>query len=195
MSSTTFGKRFLAYLIDIIIIAVVGSFIVSFMPAQKVDTKAANKIVKEYKDKKITAKEYTKKVSKYTHKVEKVKFPSYIISFTLTFIYFCLLQYKLKGQTLGKRFMKIKVVTEEDKDVGVNSLIIRSLIINELAFNMLNMVSIYLFNDTMFTYTNSILTILNVTLLIICAFMVALKKEKRGIHDYLGKTKVVDIAS
>lgn len=195
MSSTTFGKRFLAYLIDIIIISVVGSFIVSFMPAQKVDTKAANKIVEEYKDKKITAKEYTKEVSKYTHKVEKVKFPSYIISFTLTFIYFCLLQYKLKGQTLGKRFMKIKVVTEEDKDVGVNSLIIRSLIINELAFNMLNMVSIYLFNDTMFTYTNSILTILNVTLLIICAFMVALKKEKRGIHDYLGKTKVVDIAS
>lgn len=195
MSSTTFGKRFLAYLIDVIIIAVISSFIVSFIPIQKVDTKATNKIIKEYKDKKITAKEYTEKISKYTYKVEKAKMPSYIVSFTLTFIYFCLLQYKLKGQTLGKRFMKIKIVTEKDKDVGVNSLIIRSLIINELAFNMLNMVSIYIFSNTTFVYINSLLIIFNAILLLICAYMVALKKEKRGIHDYLGKTKVVDIAS
>ena len=108
------------------------------------------------------------------------------------FIYFVIVQYKLGGQTVGKKILNIKVESTKGK-LNVNQLIFRSLIINEIAFNMLNLVSIFVFKNATFSTVSGVLNMANVALILICAVMVIANKDKRGLHDMIAKTKVVEL--
>ena len=67
---------------------------------------------------------------------------SFLVSY---FIYFVILNYLFKGQTLGKKFMKIRIVTIDDKKVRIIRLFIREFSILFVYF-ILPILSIYLMN-------------------------------------------------
>lgn len=192
MKNAGFGKRLLAYILDTLIISIVASLIIVFIPMEEVDTKDANNTMESYLDGEITANEYIKEVSTVNYELEQSRIPSYIVSLSLMFIYFVIVQYKLGGQTVGKKILNIKVESTKGK-LNVNQLIFRSLIINEIAFNMLNLVSIFVFKNATFSTVSGVLNMANVALILICAVMVIANKDKRGLHDMIAKTKVVEL--
>lgn len=192
MKNAGFGKRLLAYILDTLIISVVASLILVFIPMEEVDTKDANNTMESYLEGEITANEYIKEVSTVNYELEQSRIPSYIVSLSLMFIYFVIVQYKLGGQTVGKKILNIKVESTKGK-LNVNQLIFRSLIINEIAFNMLNLVSIFVFKNATFSTVSGVLNMANVALILICAVMVIANKDKRGLHDMIAKTKVVEL--
>lgn len=192
MKNAGFGKRLLAYILDTLIISIVASLIIVFIPMEEVDTKDANNTMESYLEGEITANEYIKEVSTVNYELEQSRIPSYIVSLSLMFIYFVIVQYKLGGQTVGKKILNIKVESTKGK-LSVNQLIFRSLIINEIAFNMLNLVSIFVFKNATFSTVSGVLNMANVALILICAVMVIANKDKRGLHDMIAKTKVVEL--
>lgn len=192
MKNAGFGKRLLAYILDTLIISIVASLILVFIPMEEVDTKDANNTMESYLEGEITANEYIKEVSTVNYELEQSRIPSYIVSLSLMFIYFVIVQYKLGGQTVGKKILNIKVESTKGK-LSVNQLIFRSLIINEIAFNMLNLVSIFVFKNATFSTVSGVLNMANVALILICAVMVIANKDKRGLHDMIAKTKVVEL--
>ena len=192
MKNAGFGKRLLAYILDTLIISIVASLIIVFIPMEEVDTKDANNTMESYLEGEITANEYIKEVSTVNYELEQSRIPSYIVSLSLMFIYFVIVQYKLGGQTVGKKILNIKVESTKGK-LNVNQLIFRSLIIIYIAFNMLNLVSIFVFKNATFSTVSGVLNMANVALILICAVMVIANKDKRGLHDMIAKTKVVEL--
>ena len=63
MKNAGFGKRLLAYILDTLIISIVASLIIVFIPMEEVDTKDANNTMESYLEGEITANEYIKEVS------------------------------------------------------------------------------------------------------------------------------------
>lgn len=194
MNNASFGKRLLAYIVDMILISFIASLIFVFIPTEKVETKDLAKTVEKYNKGEITPKEYVKEIAGDNYKIESSRVPSYLVTLTLVLVYFVIFQFKNKGQTLGKKLMNIKVASiEEKQELHINDYLLRSLIINEMIFNILNVVAVFIFKGTTFTYVNSILIFLNMTILFITAIMVISRKDNRGIHDLLAKTKVVEL--
>lgn len=193
MKNASFGKRLTAYIIDAILISIIASLIMSFIPTKNVDVKEINQLTEKYTKGKINTNTYIKDISEKNYKLEQSKIPSYILSLTLTFVYFVILQYKLKGQTLGKKILNIKVVHNEDGELTVNNYIFRSLIINELFYSMLSVLCIFIFKNSTFFYSLGTLNMINVALLITCAIMVTTRSDKRGLHDLVGNTKVIEL--
>lgn len=193
MKNAGFGKRFLAYIIDMIVISVVGIFITVFIPMQEVDTSEANTALENYMNGEITVEKYMNETVSVNYELEQSRIPEYIVSLTLTFVYFVILQYKLNGQTVGKKVLNIRVENNKKGKLSVNSLIFRSLIINEIGFSMLSLLSILVFNEGTYTTVSGILNMLNLCLILICAVMVIANKDKRGLHDVIAGTKVVEL--
>lgn len=193
MKNAGFGKRFLAYIIDMIVISVVGIFITVFIPMQEVDTSEANTALENYMNGEITVEKYMNETASVNYELEQSRIPEYIVSLTLTFVYFVILQYKLNGQTVGKKVLNIRVENNKKGKLSVNSLIFRSLIINEIGFSMLSLLSILVFNEGTYTTVSGILNMLNLCLILICAVMVIANKDKRGLHDVIAGTKVVEL--
>lgn len=193
MKNAGFGKRFLAYIIDMIVISIVGIFITVFIPMQEVDTSEANTALENYMNSEITVEKYMNETASVNYELEQSRIPEYIVSLTLTFVYFVILQYKLNGQTVGKKVLNIRVENNKKGKLSVNSLIFRSLIINEIGFSMLSLLSILVFNEGTYTTVSGILNMLNLCLILICAVMVIANKDKRGLHDVIAGTKVVEL--
>lgn len=193
MKNAGFGKRLLAYILDMIVISVVATFIMVFVPTENVDTTKADTAMQSYIDGKISTHEYINEVSSTNYELEQSKIPDYIVSLALTFIYFVIVQYKLNGQTVGKKVLNIRVENNKKGNLSINSLIFRSLIINEIAFSMLHLVSIFIFNEGTFNMVSGILNMINLCLILICAVMVIANKDKRGLHDIIAGTKVVEL--
>ncbi len=92
----------------------------------------------------------------------------YIVSGIAAFVFYFLPYFLSNGQTFGKRIQKIKVVTLHGKDVNVFMLILRDL------FKLgLSVVTFGLY-------------------LIICYFVMN-EKTSRTIHDFIFKTKMIDL--
>ena len=52
---------------------------------------------------------YTEKAADYNYKMQKMSISNSIITLSVTLLYFGILQFFLKGQTLGKKILKLSV--------------------------------------------------------------------------------------
>ena len=193
MKNASFGKRLLAYIIDMLIISFIASFILVFIPTQKVDTQDAAKVMEKYTNGEISVKQYAQEIAGTNHELETSRIPNYLVNLALILAYFVIFQFKNKGQTFGKKLLNIKVVGKDKEEVHVNDYILRSLIINEMAYTILNVIAIFIFKGTTFIYVSGTLSFINMTLIFISAIMVISREDNRGLHDFLGKTKVIEL--
>lgn len=115
--------------------------------------------------------------------------------FVLEILYFCIIPtYLFKGQTIGKKILKIKVVNKDNSDVSFINLLKRDLIgtvfiegsLLPLSNYIRNILIIYIGN-TPVQYMVYIFTITTIVSLALAVF----GKEQKMLHDYVGGTKVV----
>ncbi|PEL11375.1 hypothetical protein CN601_11590 [Bacillus sp. AFS017336] len=108
-------------------------------------------------------------------KVEKLGVGSSIISIICVVIFYILIPtYVWKGQTIGKRWLKIAVVKEDNQEVNLGTMFVRTIFsflgyvkIKYLSF----IVGIVAFIDPFFIFTS----------------------ERKTLHDRIAKTKVIDV--
>lgn len=196
-------KRLMAYVIDILIVSICMTPILNWSVINPyIDEYTEN--YTEYTELLEQANagdidpedaEYEEKIIDLNYQINKYKVVSSSISAGSLLLYFALLQLALKGQTIGKKIMKIKVVANrEDKKLNIGNYILRSLILNNIIFTIVLIVGVYLFKEDGYYNLSMIVSYLQLLVMSIIMLMIVLRKDFRGLHDIVAGTKVIDVS-
>ena len=189
-----FFPRLIAYIIDIMIVSLVLSGILMIVPQSenyKKYLKEYEQIQTDFVEEKITADEYMNQSIEVVHDLDYSNVLSMILEVVVIILYFVVFQCYNKGQTVGKKLMHIRVVSNNDQELNINHYVIRSIIINSLFLDILIIGMVLFMNKQVYYYTSFSLQGIQTVLLIVSAFMVMYKKDGRGIQDYVANTKVI----
>ena len=190
-----FNKRFFAYIIDIFIVLVIANLITMFIPiSEKTQDyyKELQTTQKKMYDKEIDVKDYTDIVLEDNYNISKGTVLISLTSIIIYILYFVVYQVYNNGQTVGKKLMKIKVKSITDESLSINTMLFRALIIYGIAANIINLMLILLLKKELYLSISNTISIIQSLIVIISVFMILFSKQKRGIHDIITKTEVVN---
>ncbi len=196
-----FSTRFVAYLLDILLIYIVAGFLLN--------TRLINPNYDKYMD---TQEKYTELVENASEENMNVLTDEFkdifydlnkygvaynIATLTLLLLYFGVFQKFNNGQTLGKKIMKIKVVDNKDgNNVSLLKFIIRTIpmqfiYIGSVLTLLLNSILVYILNGTKFLYAYSLIVTIVGIINIVSFLFIIFRKDKRSVSDLIVNTKVV----
>lgn len=187
-------KRITAYILDILFVYFIAAALF-MLPIFKND-------YKNYMD---TTTEYIEYIATlgsgeadrdieldYVYSISKSSQPLSIITCGLLFLYFGVFAYILKGQTLGKKTMKLKVVPDKGKNLDVNLFMIRAIILTNLLPKIASIIVLTKLSPSNWLIAENIISeISNIITFLILGFMI-FRDDERGLHDLICKTKVVE---
>lgn len=199
MKGNMFLKRLAAYLLDFLIITLISSALVriSFInPRYKEYTETSqkyNNALNDYYKEKININEYTKIVNELNYDLNSTGYVYLIGDIVIAFLYFGVFAYFTKGQTLGKKLMNIKIVSnKENNDLKIYNYFIRTFILNGIIINIITFIAVWFSKKTYYKIAG-VAGDLNMILEIIILLMILFNKDGRGLHDVLAGTKVIDL--
>jgi len=189
-----FSKRLFAYIIDIIVLGIVLLLVNIIIPKNN-DIKNLNVeldiLNEQYLNQELTFKEYTNNYFEISYNLDKQNTIYTIVNIVFVIAYFVIMPYFLNGQTLGKKLLKIKVA--EENKLTITSLVIRNLIINGLGYMLITLLLIYTMPANIYFIITSILSIVQLVLMIIILIGLIKNNDNLVIHDKLSHTKVVNV--
>ena len=189
-----FVQRFIAFLLDIFILSSIASLIsYPFLDAKSIDklNKNSSEVIEKYTTGEIDMDTYVDEVKGISYQLSQKQGVVSLVTLFLAVLYFIVYQYYNNGQAIGKKLMKIKVVSSTDKEITMDSFIFRSLIVNSILVDMISFAIVIFGNETAYFYGVAICGIIKYTLLLICGFMVMWSKSGLGLHDRIAHTTVV----
>lgn len=189
-------KRILAYLVDVLIVAFIGSLLTVFIPVSDVYEKTSSsltEVIEDFQDKKIDEEEYLEKVNDISYVLSKESVASSIVLVVVSIIYYVVFAYYNDGQTLGKKLLKIKITSSKDKKLSMNNYLLRSLLINSILINIISVVTILVLNKANFIKVNDTVTSFFGAIYIVTFALILFRQDGRGLHDLLAGTKVVSL--
>ena len=188
-----FLQRLIAFLIDALLI----SFAVSLVAAPFTDTKKEEEIsnqtfevMQQYMNEEIGVKEYTAQYMSSSYQLAKVVGLSSILSILFSVLYYVVYQTLQNGQTLGKKIMKIRVVSETG-ELDYNQMIFRSMIANSILVNIITFICL-LFNSS-YVYFYSVMILQGIQYLITFTSIIMVMSKNNGlaVHDRIVHTMVI----
>ena len=202
MKKSINSKRLIAYLLDTLFVYLLISLISSIRIINPTYEKyeesyeSYSEIIESFYNEEITAEEMVKLNKDNLYDLSKYSISSNVVIIVVIFAYFGLFQKYNNGQTLGKKIMKIKVVSNNDNEVSLGRYILRILpmyyiFIGNVLAVFLNTLALFIFKSNLFIYVNAFTTYLFLIIGIISFVMMNKKQDNLGLHDILAKTKVV----
>ena len=88
--------------------------------------------------------------------------------------------------------MKLKVVSNSDKDVNIWKYILRIIVLNNIWLSLLNTGAVYIFKGVNFYYVTYVISMLSSLIYMMNLIMIMFRKDNRGLHDFVAGTKVVE---
>ena len=186
-----FFKRIFAYMIDYFIILLVLSFITANINVGSDITEKVNNLTNEYKNGNITIEEYNEEALPLNYELAKRKLPVNVITCVIIIGYYIVFAYFNKGQTLGKKICKIRVVNDKGERASIWNILIRSLFIYGIITTLYSLISINFLDIESFNYSVSVVSVIESLFIVISLLMMLYKKDGRGLHDIIAKTKVI----
>ncbi len=187
-------KRVLAYLVDVMIISFVSLLLTYFVPTSenynKLNKEFEN-LTTDYRNQEVTMEEYLEKGTDINYQLNKESVPQTIVSTVLSIIYFVVLAYFMNGETLGKKLMKIKITSNNDKKLTMNNYLIRALVIDSVLMNIITIITILLFSKDIYLTSYNIISYVFSFVYIVSLAMILFSKNGRGLQDILANTKVI----
>lgn len=117
-----------------------------------------------------------------------------ILSLACYLLYFVGFQKWNKNQTIGKRLMNIKVVSNEnDKSISWFRYILRCLVLYNLIFDILIIISLFIFGANKYMFVKLAISFVGYIVYYVNVGMVLFKKDGRGLHDIIAGSKVVEV--
>lgn len=196
------SKRFLAYLLDIILVYFIISLITSIRfinPYYEKYMETYNSysdITEKYINNEIDAKEFISVNKENYYYLSKYSVTYNIVIIVVIIGYFVLFQKYNNGQTIGKKIMKIKVTNLDGKNTNIMSYFLRSLLmyyvyIGSMIPLIINSILVYILTPSNFMEITLAINFIFVTIGIVILVSMNVRKDKRGIHDLIANTKVV----
>ena len=115
-----------------------------------------------------------------------------IITILMTIFYFGVIQYVLKGRTIGKLVFRLRVVNKDDnnKPVPLYSYLLRSIIIGELLIIAADLITLYTLNKDGYLTSAGIINTAQYIYEIAFLIVMMMREDQRSIHDLLLGTRV-----
>lgn len=192
-------KRIVAYIIDILIVSLVVAVLsnVHFLNPYKDEYEEANEkylnITEDMRSEDFDFEEHEDEVLALNYDIYKYRVYSNVISIGTLILYFGVVQLVLEGQTLGKKIMNIKVISNKDKKLNIGNYLLRIVILNNIIFTVLSMIGVSIFKIKNFYYFIYYLSLIQNAVYMLNILMVVLKKDNRGLHDMVAGTRVIDL--
>jgi len=189
-----FFPRVLAYLIDIMIVTVLSTLLISVVPENKnyvAYLTEYQKIQSSFMGGNIDSDEYVNKTVDIVYDIDYNNVIPMIIEVSVLILYFIVFQFYNKGQTLGKKLLRIRVISEDDGEVSMNQYILRSFIIPSVISKMLIIALVLFVGRRYYYYADFTVQGIQTVLMIVSIFMVMYSQSGRGLHDRVAKTKVI----
>lgn len=189
----SFFKRLAAYFIDILFISMIVSIITTGMSTTKQEKilEKQYEIIEKYGEEEITINEYNKEMGLISYDLQKANVIPSTITLVLSIAYFIIFQYLNKGQTLGKKLLGLRV-QEKDKAPRLKSIIIRTIITNNILSMFLGIVLVYILNRNNYYSVYGIISTIESAFIFITAMFILYRKDKLGLHDIIAHTEVID---
>lgn len=190
-----FLPRFIAYIIDIILVFMVSTLIITVIPKNsniEQLQKETKEIKEKFTNKEITQKQYIERAKTLTYDYQYANVPYSIVDIVILILYFVIFQFYNKGQTFGKKLMKVRMVSSDESALTMNQLIVRALVLQSILINIA-LIGAVLFMKKYYYYTDLSLTLLQSAIILVSVGMVLFRNDGRGIHDMIAKTKVIMI--
>lgn len=190
-----FLPRFIAYIIDIILVFMVSTLIMTVIPKNsniEQLQKETKEINEKFTNKEITQKQYIERSKTLIYDYQYANVPYSIVDIVILILYFVIFQFYNKGQTFGKKLMKVRMVSSDESALTMNQLIVRALVLQSILINIA-LIGAVLFMKKYYYYTDLSLTLLQSAIILVSVGMVLFRNDGRGIHDMIAKTKVIMI--
>ena len=213
-------KRLAAYIIDIMLISLVIAFI-AYNPYINMNYNKYNEVYDEYEnyydsynksldklkddlnnevitnddyDKELTTlnKSYIEESLNYRYRLDKLSTVTTFLTILTILLYFVVIQYAY-GTTIGKKLLKIKIVSNNDKPLTLLNYFIRSLLLYGVVINTLNLIFIIIISKSNYIIYSDVIYIVSYIIETAIAFSIIFTKNNRGIHDMISNTKVVEV--
>lgn len=189
-----FFPRLVAYIIDIMLVSIVCTGILMIIP----ENKNYDKYMKEYEqiqtefiEEKIDSDEYFNKSIDVVYDIDYSNVLPMIIEVVLIILYFIVFQFYNKGQTFGKKLMKLRVVSTKGDKLTLNQVAYRALIINSILINILILGSLLFLGRNYYYYASLVLQVIGSIIIVVTLMMIFFRKDGRGLHDVIAGTKVI----
>lgn len=189
-----FFPRLIAYFIDILIVSLVCTGILFLIPQNENYSKYMQEyeqIQADFISENITRDEFLNKSISVVYDIDYNNVIFIILEIVLIILYFIVFQFYNKGQTLGKKLMKLKVVSVKDSNLTLNQVAIHALFINSILIKIFILGSLLFLGRNYYYYTSSTLQSVSAIIVLVTLFMILFRKDGRGLHDVLAGTKVI----
>lgn len=184
-------KRFIAYLIDLIIVIIVCSTINGIFQNKKISdyNHELNSYNEQMLNHKIEFGEYVSDYVRVSYKIDKEQKTCSCINIMIFILYFIIIPILTKGYTIGLKIMKLKLSGK----IGVRNLFRRNIITTGILYMILSILIIHIFNYKHYFILMSILSFIQFLLVIISIFMIIYRGDKKGLQDVLSNTFVEEV--
>ena len=195
------GKRVIAYLIDIIIVYLIVSLF-SGIDGLNPTAKEYNNAYEEYTQ---VYRQYTEAIQHGASELQVIEDQLTEISYYVTLygatitlinivcsiIYFIVFAYYNKGQTLGMKLLKIKLVSEDKKKLTFLQVMSRSLLIYSIFTGTASFILLELASKATFLKYSVSIQALDIAIVAVSLIMMMFRKDGKGVHDMFANTLVV----
>ena len=191
-----FKKRLFAYLIDIIILSIILAFIGLLIPASSNMSNLSNELISindNFSSGSIDSITFINQYSGVAYSLERELFLTNLLNVVVGIIYFIVYPLYNGGQSLGKKIIGLRIVSNDYSDVSSNSLLVRYLFMDSIGTTIISMCLIFVLKDLYYISCESILSFLQFLVVIISIFMVIYRRDKRSLPDLIAGTKVIEV--
>ena len=189
-------KRIIAFVIDIVIVSLVVSLI-NLLPIDPYQDKYKdtyekyNEVVR--KSTEDGSHDYKDEIIELNYDVYKYRTYSSVFSAAALILSFGVLPLVMNGQTLGKKVMKLRVVSNNDKKLNFWKYLIRIVVLNNIWLSLINVGAVYIVSGVKFYYVTYVISMISSLVYMLNLIMVMFRKDNRGLHDMVAGTKVIEV--
>ena len=195
----TLFKRLGAYVFDIFVVSMLVSLL-SYLPILNPNrtqySEKYNELVnvyEQYSQSEISESEYTEAGIPITYELYRLNIYYVAIDIVIVILYFGVLPYFLKGQTLGKRLFQLRIVGAKDKPLSIVNYLLRCVVLNNVIISIVLQCIVYFMSVDTFYPVYQNVNLVGYIILYISLFMIIVRRDGRGLHDMVANTKVVYI--
>lgn len=129
-------------------------------------------------------------LNQVNYKIVKINIWINVVQFVIVVLYFGVVQFLLKGQTLGKKLFRLFLVTEEDGEVSLPKMLIRSIFVSTIIISIIDNIVANLVDINAYTSFSNYYSYVPTGYMLIMFMFVLFREDQRGAHDLLLKTRV-----
>lgn len=186
-----FFKRVCAYIIDILIVYAIMSLVTMSVNTNNDYQEKLSELTEKYSATEVTYEDFIVEYNELNYKTQKSSYINYVVEFILTVGYFVVFQTLNKGQTLGKKILKLRVVNNNEGDINFKNIIIRSIFLYSILPLITTVFTIKFLNMKTYINVYSVVTTIEAVFFFLTFGFIVYRKDKRGLHDIIANTKVI----